>query len=186
MLKLKLSELKKLEWNPRTITKEDMQKLTDSIKKFWVIEWRPLLVSNRTGENIIIWWNQRYEVCKKIGIKEAPVSLITKEYLDDVIEKHLKETGEQMTYEDAENELIIRDNISNGEWDYDVLANEWDTEQLQDWGLDIEYTKEVEKDISENIKEEYQILINCMNEIEQKEVFEKLNWYGLNVEIKII
>ena len=81
-------------------------------------------------------------MCKKIGIKEAPVSLITKEYLDDVIEKHLKETGEQMTYEDAENELIIRDNISNGEWDYDVLANEWDTEQLQDWGLDIEYTKE--------------------------------------------
>lgn len=121
MLKLKLSELKKLEWNPRTIKKEDLDKLTKSIEKFWIIEWRPFLVSNRTWENIIIGGNQRYEVCKKIGITEVPVHII-----------------EWLT-EEEEKEIIIRDNISNGEWDWDILANEWDKEELEEWGLDVQF-----------------------------------------------
>jgi len=121
MLKIKLSELKKLEWNPRTIKKEDLDKLTKSIEKFWVIEWRPFLVSNRTGENIIIWGNQRYEVCKKLGIKEVPVHIM--EWLS----------------EEEEKEIIIRDNISNWEWDWDILANEWDKDELEEWGLDVQF-----------------------------------------------
>ena len=121
MPKLKLSELKKLEWNPRTIKKEDLDKLTKSIEKFWVIEWRPFLVSNRTGENIIIWGNQRYEVCKKLGITEVPVHIM-----------------EWLT-EEEEKEIIIRDNISNWEWDWDILANEWDKEDLEEWGLDVTF-----------------------------------------------
>jgi DNA modification methylase len=121
MNKIKLSELKKLEWNPRTIKKEDLDKLTKSIEKFWVIEWRPFLVSNRTGENIIIWWNQRYEVCKKLGIKEVPVHIM-----------------EWLT-EEEEKEIIIRDNISNWEWDWDILANEWDKDELEEWGLDVQF-----------------------------------------------
>ena len=121
MPKLKLSELKKLEWNPRTIKKEDLDKLTKSIEKFWVIEWRPFLVSNRTGENIIIWGNQRYEVCKKLGITEVPVHIM-----------------EWLT-EEEEKEIIIRDNISNWEWDWDILANEWDKEDLEEWGLDVQF-----------------------------------------------
>jgi len=120
-MKLKLSELKKLEWNPRTIKKEDLDKLTKSIEKFWVIEWRPFLVSNRTGENIIIWGNQRYEVCKKLGIKEVPVHIM--EWLS----------------EEEEKEIIIRDNISNWEWDWDILANEWDKEELEEWWLDVQF-----------------------------------------------
>mgnify|MGYP003418938107 CR=1 FL=1 len=140
MLKLKLSELKKLEWNPRTIKKEDLDKLTKSIEKFWVIEWRPFLVSNRTGENIIIWGNQRYEVCKKLGIKEVPVHIM--EWLS----------------EEEEKEIIIRDNISNWEWDWDILANEWDKEELEEWGLDVQFEtveSEAEEDdfeVDEGIK----------------------------------
>ena len=120
-MKLKLSELKKLEWNPRTIKKEDLDKLTKSIEKFWVIEWRPFLVSNRTGENIIIWGNQRYEVCKKLGIKEVPVHIM--EWLS----------------EEEEKEIIIRDNISNWEWDWSILENEWDKEELEEWWLDVQF-----------------------------------------------
>ena len=140
MLKLKLSELKKLEWNPRTIKKEDLDKLTKSIEKFWVIEWRPFLVSNRTGENIIIWGNQRYEVCKKLGIKEVPVHIM--EWLS----------------EEEEKEIIIRDNISNWEWDWDILANEWDKEELEEWWLDVQFetvepeAEEDEFEVDEGIK----------------------------------
>ena len=44
--------------------------------------------------------------------------------------------------EEQEREFLIKDNVSGGEWDWDILANEWDAEELQEWGLDIEYTKE--------------------------------------------
>ena len=91
----KLSELKKLENNPRTIKSEDMDRLIASIKKFGLLEARPLILSNRTGELVIIGGNMRYEACKKLGIKEVPTELI-----------------ENLSEED-ERELVIRDNVSN-------------------------------------------------------------------------
>jgi len=118
-MKLKLSELKKLQNNPRTISKEDMERLKTSIKKFGVLEARPLILSNRTWELVIIGWNQRYEACKQLWIKEVPTELI--EWLS----------------EEDEKEIIIRDNVSNGEWDMDMLANEWDEKDLKDWWVEL-------------------------------------------------
>lgn len=117
----KLSELKKLEGNPRTISTEDMARLVASIKKFGVLEARPLILSDRTGELVVIGGNQRYEAAKKLGITEVPTELIPN------------------LSEEDEREIIIRDNVSNGEWDMEMLANEWDAEQLQDWGVDIAF-----------------------------------------------
>lgn len=117
----KLSDLKKLEWNPRICKWEKFDKLVKSIKDNWVLEWRPFLLSDRTWELIIIGWNQRYEACKKLGIKEVPTYLI----------KDLTE--------EKEREIIIRDNVSNWDWDMDILANEWNAEQLQDWWVDINF-----------------------------------------------
>lgn len=62
----KLTDLKKLENNPRTISIEDMERLQASIQKFGVLEARPLILSNRTGELVIIGGNMRYEACKKL------------------------------------------------------------------------------------------------------------------------
>ena len=111
MVTLKLTDLKKLDKNPRTIKKEDMEKLKASIKKFWIIEGRPFLVSTRTWENVIIGGNMRYEACKSLWIKEVPVHIF-----------------ENLT-EEEENEIIIRDNVSNGEWDMELLANDVDTNE---------------------------------------------------------
>lgn len=72
----KLSELVKLTNNPRTIEKTDMDRLTASIAKFGVLPGRPLILSNRTGELVIICGNQRYEVCKKLKIQEVPTDLM--------------------------------------------------------------------------------------------------------------
>lgn len=91
----KITELKKLENNPRTISKEDFAKLEASIKKFWILKARPLILSNRTWELVIIRWNQRYEVAKKLWIKEVPTELI--EWLS----------------EEDEKEIMIRDNVLN-------------------------------------------------------------------------
>ena len=121
MLYRKLSELKKLENNPRTIKIEDMEKLKKSIKKFWVLPARPLILSSRTWDLVIIGGNMRYEACKQLWIKEVPTELI-----------------ENLTEED-ENEIIIRDNVSNGDWNMEQLANEWNAKQLDEWWVDINF-----------------------------------------------
>lgn len=126
----KLSDLHKLDSNPRYIAKDDFDKLCKSIesnKEFF--EARPILLSNRTGKLVILGGNQRYEASKALNLKEVPTFLI-----------------EGLT-EEQEREIIIRDNVNNGQWDYETLANEWDIEELNEWGLDFEWD-------SENVEEE--------------------------------
>ena len=117
----KLTELKKLPNNPRIIRDKQFKTLCDSIRdnpKYF--EARPLILSDRTGELVIIAGNQRYEAAKSLKLKEVPTYLI-----------------EGLT-EAKEREIIIRDNISNGEFDWDILANDgWDDLPLADWGVDL-------------------------------------------------
>ncbi len=129
----KISELKKLENNPRIISKEDFEKLKISIKKFWVLEARPLILSDRTWELVVIGWNMRLEACKQLWITEVPTELI----------KGLSE--------DDEKEIIIRDNVSNWEWNMEELANDWSLDDLKDWGVDYIFTNKGDvNDIKEN------------------------------------
>lgn len=115
----KLSEMKKLEGNPRKITPEQLSTLKESIQRNQdYFEARPLILSDRTGELVVIAGNQRYEACKQLGIEECPTVLL-----------------EGLT-EEREKEIIIRDNVSNGEWDEELLQN-WDSELLEDWGVSI-------------------------------------------------
>ena len=122
MIYRKIKELKKLPNNPRQIKDSDFDKLCTSIQDnpdYFCA--RPLILSDRTGELIIIAGNQRYEAAKHLKIKEVPTYL-----LKDLTEER-------------EKEIIVRDNIANGAWDYDILSSEdWGTEQqLTDWGLDL-------------------------------------------------
>jgi len=115
-----LKDLKLLDRNPRTIKDDDFKKLVQSIESNPdYFEARPLILSDRTGELVIIAGNQRYRAAKELKLKQVPTFLI-------------KDLTEQ-----REREIIIRDNVSNGQWDYDILANEWDVSQLKDWGADI-------------------------------------------------
>lgn len=92
--------LKKLENNPRTISEEQLQKLKESIQKNPdYFEARPIILSDRTGELVIIAGNQRYDACVQLGIEEVPTVLIS-----------------DLT-EEREREITLRDNVSNGEWD---------------------------------------------------------------------
>ncbi len=114
----KISELKKLDNNPRTIKKRDMDILIQSIKDNPdYFEARPLVLSDRTGELVIIGGNQRYEAAKAAGLKKVPTHLIP-----------------NLT-EEREHEIIIRDNVNNGEWNWDELAN-WGDE-LTAWGINL-------------------------------------------------
>lgn len=133
----KLSDMKKLDGNPRKITQEQLETLKQSIERNKdYFEARPLILSNRTGELVVIAGNQRYEACKQLGIEECPTVLL-----------------EGLT-EEREKEIIIRDNVSNGEWDEELLQD-WDSELLNDWGVDISDMKCFEEPVSEAEEDDF-------------------------------
>jgi site-specific DNA-methyltransferase (adenine-specific) len=117
-----ISELNELEGNPRTIKKDDFERLKKSLQDNQdYFEARPIILSDRTGKLVIIAGNQRYKAAKAIGLTEVPTVLLSG------------------LSEEREKEIVIRDNVENGEWDMDILANEWDTTDLKEWGAEINW-----------------------------------------------
>ena len=103
--------------NPRIIKDDKFKKLVQSIKDFpQMLELRPIVVDEN---NIILGGNMRFKACIEAGLKEV---FIIK--------------ANDLT-EEQKHEFIVKDNVGFGEWDWDILANEWDTEKLEDWGLDL-------------------------------------------------
>ena len=116
-IKVKITEIKLNPNNPRLIKDDKFKKLVQSIVDFpQMLEIRPIVVN---ADMIILGGNMRYKACKEAGIKEIPVIIA-----DNLTEEQQKE-------------FLIKDNVSGGEWDWDILANEWNVEQLTEWGLDI-------------------------------------------------
>lgn len=115
----RVEELTLLEDNPRKISVEQMERLKESIDKNPdYFECRPVILSDRTGELVVIAGNQRVKAATAIGLEAVPTILLS-----------------GLT-EEREKEIIIRDNVNNGEWDEELLA-EWDAALLDDWGVDI-------------------------------------------------
>ena len=107
--------------NPRLIKDDKFQKLVKSIKEFpEMLEKRPLVcVTDVDGKVYPLGGNMRLKAAQELGMKELPVTLA-----DDWTEEQRRQ-------------FVIKDNIGYGDWDWDAIANEWDAEQLSDWGLDI-------------------------------------------------
>ena len=116
--KTKLSELVPNPNNPRYITEENLQKLKKSIKDFEkMLEIRPIIIDE---DNVILGGNMRYQGLLALGYKDIPSKWI----------KKVKGLSE-----DEKREFIIKDNVGFGSWDWETLANEWDTDLLEDWAL---------------------------------------------------
>lgn len=114
----KLVDLEPLHNNPRYMKEGDAATLCESLRNNpEYFEARPLILSNRTGIDVIIAGNMRYACAVDIGLKEVPTILIP-----------------GLT-EEKEREIIIRDNVNNGSWDYDALANSYDKDELIEWGV---------------------------------------------------
>jgi len=125
MVIVKTNEIKVNPDNPRFIKKDKFKKLVNSIKEFpEMLKLRPIVVNK---EMIILGGNMRYNACLEAGLKEVPI----------IIAENL--TPEQ------EKEFLIKDNVSGGEWDWDILANEWNSKELDYWGLDVPNISETEK-----------------------------------------
>jgi hypothetical protein len=137
---VKISEIKPNPNNPRVIKDDKFKKLVASIREFpKMLELRPIVVN---ADMVVLGGNMRLKALKELGLKEAPIIKI-----DDLTE-------------DQQKEFIIKDNVGFGEWDWEQLANEWDSELLTEWGLDVwqqpvevDYSLLDEEDLSEELSD---------------------------------
>jgi ParB-like chromosome segregation protein Spo0J len=116
-VKTKISEVKLNPNNPRLIKDDNFKKLVQSIKDFpEMLDIRPIVVN---ADMVILGGNMRFKACKEAGLKEVPIII-----------------ADNLT-EEQQREFLIKDNVSGGEWDFEMLGNEWDVDELTDWGLEI-------------------------------------------------
>ena len=114
---MKLKDIKLNPSNPRVIKDNKFKQLVQSIQNFpEMLSLRPIVVNE---DMVVLGGNMRLRACQEAKLKEVPV----------IIANEL--TSEQ------QREFIIKDNVGYGEWDWELLANEWNVEELEDWGLTI-------------------------------------------------
>jgi hypothetical protein len=165
LLKVKISEVKTNPKNPRLIKDDKFRKLVKSIKEFpQMLELRPIVVDEN---NIVLGGNMRLKACKEIGLKEVFIV-----------------RAEDLT-EEQKDEFIVKDNVGFGEWDWDVLANEFDLEQLEDWGLDVPIDERIDEledgeeiELSQSVQleppKEYILIMAEPNSVDWEEIKETL------------
>lgn len=113
---INIKEIKPNPNNPRVLKDDKFKKLVQSLKDFpEMANVRPIVVNT---EMIVLGGNMRLRAMQEAGWKKAPVQIV-----DWSVEK--------------QNEFIIKDNVGFGEWDWDAIANEWNNEELINWGLDL-------------------------------------------------
>ena len=158
---VKLSDIKLNPNNPRLIKDDKFKKLVQSIIDFpEMLKIRPIVVNE---DMIILGGNMRFKACKELKHKEVSI---------------IKLSGLSA---EKQREFLIKDNVSGGEWDWNLLANEWDEIKLTEWGLDIPIFKDAEnelKDLSSEIENLYRIEITCKDEEHQENVYNKLTEQG--------
>ena len=173
---VKISKIKKNPNNPRLVKDDKFKKLVQSIKDFpEMLKIRPIVVNE---DMVVLGGNMRLRACKDAGLKDVPII-----------------QASELT-EKQQREFIIKDNVGFGEWDWDMLANEWDNAQLNDWGLDVwQPEKEVdysilnEIDLDEEVENMYQqtkksIILEYPSEGFEpiKKLYDKLKAEGVDLQ----
>jgi len=163
--KVKISQVKNNPNNPRVIKNDDFRKLVKSIKEApWMLQLRSIIVND---DNIVLGGNQRLRACKEAGLKEVYI---------------IKASSLSV---EQQREFIVKDNISSGEWDWDALANEFEAEQLEEWGLELpidERIDEMEEDEQIELEQsvqleppkEYILIMAEPNSVDWEEIKETL------------
>jgi len=135
--------------NPRVIKDDKFKKLVQSIKDLpEMAEVRPVVVN---ADMVVLGGNMRLKAMREAGWKDVPIQVVDWD-------------------EDKQRQFIIKDNVSGGEWDWEMLANEWDTEELQEWGLDLpdfDNAKELEAE-----EDDYQMPDELQTDIVLGDLFE--------------
>ena len=132
---LKIYKVKGNPLNPRLIKNDKFKKLVNSIISIPAfMKLRPIILDE---DFMVIGGNMRLKAHHHLNRKEIWTDMFTQADCDEMNKIALAEERETKTYLEYCNEITIKDNVSAGEWEYDMLANEWDSVQLNDFGLDL-------------------------------------------------
>ena len=162
--KVKIGKIKNNPNNPRLIKDDKFKKLVKSIKEFpEMLEIRPIVVDK---DNIVLGGNMRLRACQEAGLKEVHII-----QADKLTEKQQRE-------------FIIKDNVGFGEWDWDEIANNFETPELEDWGLDLPVFNSFDNEKEYEIENDLWFLnIEFESEENAQEWYEKLKKENLNIKI---
>ena len=163
--KIKISKLRAATYNPRQISTKQYNDLKKSITKFGLVD--PIIVNEYFTENfyVVIGGHQRLKICKELGYTDIACIILN-------------------LNKEQERELNIRLNKNTGEFDMDILANEFDIDNLVDWGFKhIDLGLNVDK-IQEDNNNVSIITVKEQDEIKAFELYNSLNEQGYNVTIK--
>jgi ParB-like chromosome segregation protein Spo0J len=164
----KIKDLKPNPLNPRKSSITQDENLKKSLEKFGVVE--PIVFNKRSG--YIVGGHFRVRELKKLGYKEVECVIVD-------------------LSPDDEKELLIRLNANTGDWDTDLLLQDWDADKLADWGVDMpKFETENEKgpfdDPGITAQDKYAVVVTCVSAIEQEEVFNDLTQKGYNCKILVV
>lgn len=180
-LHLNTGQIKDVPKNPRFIKDERFAALKKSIEDDpEMLNLRELVAYDNNGELVVILGNMRYRAMKELGYKDAPVKVLPAE----------TDAKKLRAY-------IQKDNIAFGQNDWDLLGNEWDVEELQDFGLECDFLTDNEdmtgnedegkndeiEDFSSELTPQYKIEISFDNEEEQEKIYNELTERGLSCRI---
>ena len=180
-LHLNTGQIKNVPKNPRFIKDERYEALKKSIEDDpEMLQLRELVAYDNNGELVVILGNMRYRAMKELGYKDAPVKVLPPE----------TDAKKLRAY-------IQKDNIAFGQNDWDLLGNEWDIEELQDFGLECDFLEDNEdmietenegkrdeiEDFSSELTPQYKIEISFDNEEEQEKIYNELTGRGLSCRI---
>ena len=180
-LHLNTGQIKDVPKNPRFIKDERFAALKKSIEDDpEMLNLRELVAYDNNGELVVILGNMRYRAMKELGYKDAPVKVLPAE----------TDAKKLRAY-------IQKDNIAFGQNDWDLLGNEWDIEELQDFGLECDFLTDNEdmtdnedegkndeiEDFSSELTPQYKIEISFDNEEEQEKIYNELTERGLSCRI---
>lgn len=150
--------------NPRFIKDTKFAKLVKSIKDFpEMLALRPIVVDEYM---IVLGGNMRLKACIEAGLKRVPIIKAS------------------MLTADQQKEFIIKDNVGYGEWDWDILANQWDEHLLNDWGLEVPvFEPLVEPEPEESPVDLFLVELTFNDEESRQKAYTELIEKGYNVRL---
>jgi hypothetical protein len=147
---VKISKVKGNPKNPRIIKNDKFKTLKHSIRTMpGYMKLRPVIVDENM---MVLGGNMRLKASIDLGKKEIWTDMFTQADCDDMNKIAIEEERETKTYLEYCDAIIIKDNVSSGEWEWDILANDWDSVLLNEYGLDVWENKD-DVDYSEKNKE---------------------------------
>lgn len=156
--------------NPRVLRDEKYEALKASMQSDNLTGVLPLKVYQQGDEYIVLGGNMRLQVLKELGAEQVSCIIVPNDTPADVLRK-----------------IVITDNSTFGDWDMDMLANEWEVDELKDWGVELpsflDEDEKDQKDLSDEIETEFKIEVKCTCEKEQENLYNELTSQGYECRI---